>query len=169
MTCQINKKCVNKNIMPNSFTQLYIHIVFAPKGRQNFLLPTFSEEVRKYITGIIQSPERKCKLLAINNMPDHIHILIGLHPAYPISKLIQEIKNNTTNFINDNKFLKHKFSWQDGYGAFSVSFSHRQTVLEYIKQQQTHHHKVTFAEEYRRLLEKNGVEFDDAYLFELYD
>jgi len=74
--------------MPNSFTQLYIHIVFAPKGRLNFLLPSFSEEVRKYITGIVQSPERKCKLLAINNMPDHIHILIGLHPVYPISKLI---------------------------------------------------------------------------------
>ncbi len=155
--------------MPNSFTQLYIHLVFAPKGRQNFLLPHFSEDVRKYITGIVQDPDRKCKLLAINNMPDHIHILIGLHPSYSVSKLVQEIKNNTSNYINNSKFLEYKFNWQDGYAAFSVSYTHRKAVIEYIEGQQEHHRKITFADEYRNLLEKNGIRFEDAYLFEFYD
>jgi len=155
--------------MANTFTQLYIHLVFATKGRHNFLLPTFSDEIQKYITGIVQNPRRNCKLLAINNMPDHIHILVGLHPSYPISKLVQEIKNNSSKLINDKKFLPHEFHWQDGYGAFSVSYSHRQAVIDYIYNQQTHHTQTSFADEYKKVLEKDGLSSDSKYLFEFYD
>jgi len=119
--------------MPGSFFQIYIQIVFAVKGRQNFLLPLIEQEIYKYMSGIIKGKEQKP--LAINGMPDHIHILVGLKPVMRISDLVRNIKNNPTNFINAKNWLKQKFSWQEGYGTFSYSQSNFGNVIDYIKNQ----------------------------------
>ena len=152
--------------MPGTFSQIYIQYVFAVKGRNNFILPSFEEELYKYIAGIVKGKEQKP--LAVNGMPDHIHILVGLKPSMRISDLIRDIKNNSSNFINDRGWLQHKFSWQEGYGAFSYSHSSFGNVIDYIKNQKNHHHKTSFREEYHLLLQKFELPFDEKYLFEFY-
>lgn len=119
--------------MPGTFSQLYIQYVFAVKGRQNLVQPSFENEVYSYIAGIIRNKGQKP--LAVNGMPDHIHVLVGLKPVMKISDLIRDIKNNSTNFINEKGWLKQKFSWQEGYGAFSYSESSYGKVIDYIKGQ----------------------------------
>lgn len=153
--------------MPGTFSQIYIQIVFAVKGRQNFLLPSFEQEVYKYMSGIIKGKTQKT--LAVNGMPDHIHLLIGLKPIMRISDLVRDIKNNLTNFINDRKWLKQKFSWQEGYGAFSYSQSNFGKVIDYIKNQKKHHEKFPFKREYFTLLNKFEIPFLEKYLFEFYE
>ena len=156
--------------MPGTFSQIYVQIVFAVKGRQNFLLPSFEQEVYKYMSGIIKGKEQKP--LAINGMPDHIHILIGLKPIMRISDIIRDIKNNSTNFINDKNELKHKFFWSclwRDYGAFSYSQSNFGNVIDYIKNQKKHHEKFSFEREYLSLLKKFEIPFEEKYLFEFYD
>ena len=153
--------------MPGTFSQLYIQIVFAVKRRQNFLLPSFETEVYKYMAGIIKAKDQKP--LAINGMPDHIHILIGLRPAMRISDIVRDIKNNSSNFINDHSWLKQKFAWQEGYGAFSYSQSNFGNVIDYIKNQKRHHSKYNFKKEYLSLLKKFEIPFEEKYLFEFYD
>ncbi|MCD4789385.1 MAG: IS200/IS605 family transposase [Bacteroidales bacterium] len=153
--------------MANSYTQIYIHYIFAAKGRKNFLLPENNDELHKYITGIVQN--RKCKMLQINSVPDHLHMLVGLHPTYAVSKLIQEVKAISSGFINDKKWTGVEFHWQEGYGAFSYSRSQIDNVIKYILNQQEHHKKRTFREEYLDFLEKFEVEYDERYLFEFYD
>lgn len=153
--------------MSGTFSQIYIQYVFAVKGRNNFLLPAFEDEVYKYIAGIIRGNGQKS--LAVNGMPDHVHVLVGLKPAMRIDELIRDVKNNVTNFINNNGWLKQRFSWQDGYGAFSYSHSAFGNVIDYIKNQKTHHCKRTFNEEYNELLKKFEIPFEKKYLFEFYD
>ena len=153
--------------MPGTFSQIYIQVVFAVKGRQNFLLPSFEQEVYKYISGIIKGKEQKP--LAVNGMRDHIHILIGLRPVMRISDLVRDIKNNSTNFINDKNWLKQKFSWQEGYGAFSYSQSNFGNVIDYIKNQKKKHENFSFKREYFSLLKKFEIPFEEKYLFEFYD
>ncbi|MBL7744724.1 MAG: IS200/IS605 family transposase [Chitinophagaceae bacterium] len=153
--------------MAGTFSQVYIQYVFAVKGRQNLLLKEFEEDVFKYIAGIIREKEQKS--LAVNGMPDHIHVLVGLRPAMRISDLVREIKNNSSNFINEMGWLKKKFSWQEGYGAFSYSESNYGKVIDYIKNQKQHHAKRTFQQEYMSFLRKFNIPFEDKYLFEFYD
>jgi REP element-mobilizing transposase RayT len=153
--------------MANSYTQIYIQYVFAVKGRKNFLLPNHNEELHKYITGIVQ--KRKCKMLQINNVADHLHMLVGLHPTYSIAKLVQEVKSISSGFINDKKWTKEDFNWQEGYGGFSYSRSQIDRVIQYIINQQKHHQKTTFREEYINFLNKFGVDYDERYIFEFYD
>jgi putative transposase len=153
--------------MPGTFSQIYIQYVFAVKGRENSILPSFQAELYKYISGIITNKEQKA--LAVNGMSDHVHVLVGLKPSMRISDLVRDIKNNSTNFINENKFLKHKFSWQEGYGVFSYSQSGFGKVIEYIKNQKEHHKKKTFRQEYMTFLKKFDIPFEDKYLFEFYD
>ncbi len=153
--------------MPGTFSQIYIQYVFAVKGKQNFLLPSFEQEVYKYMAGIIK--EKDQKPLAINGMPDHVHILVGLKPVMRISDLIRDIKNNSTNFINSKNWLKQKFSWQEGYGVFSYSQSNFGNVINYIKNQKIHHAKFSFRKEYMSLLKRFEIPFEDKYLFEFYD
>ena len=153
--------------MPGTFSQLYIQYVFAEKGRQNLISHSFEKEIYSYIAGIIRNKDQKP--LAINGMPDHVHVLVGLKPIMRISDLIRDIKNNSTNFINQRGFLKQKFSWQEGYGAFSYSESNYGKVIDYIKSQQKHHEKRTFHQEYLLLLKKFNIAFDEKYLFEFYD
>ena len=153
--------------MPGTFSKLYIQYVFAVKGRQNAILPVFEKELFSYIAGIIKNKEQKP--LAINGMPDHVHILVGLKPAMRIADLIRDIKNNSTNFINEHGWLRQKFSWQEGYGAFSYSESNFGQVIDYIRNQKEHHKRRSFQQEYTLLLKKFNIEFDDKYLFEFYD
>ena len=153
--------------MANSYTQIYIQYIFAVKGRRNFLLQKNNVELHKYITGIVQN--RKCKMLAINNVPDHIHMLVGLNPTYSASKLIQEVKAISSGFINNNNWIGVEFHWQAGYGAFSYSRSQIDNVIKYINNQQKHHKKITFREEYLDFLKKFEIEFDEKYLFEFYE
>ena len=150
--------------MPGTFSQIYIQVVFAVKGRENLIVNTWKDELHKYIAGIIKGKEQKP--IIVNGMPDHIHVLIGLRPAMAISDLVRDIKNNSSNFINDKKFVKGKFFWQEGYGAFSYSHSQLNDVFQYILKQEEHHRKKTFKEEYLDFLKKFEVEYDERYLFD---
>ena len=153
--------------MPNTFTQLYVQYIFTVKGRKNFIPKEQNDKLHKYIRGIIK--KRKSTLLAINNMPDHMHILTSINPNYSFSKFIQEIKAGSSKYINDHKWITGKFQWQSGYGAFSYSKSHIEKVVNYINNQERHHQKKTFREEYLDFLEKFSVEYNENYLFEFYN
>ena len=153
--------------MPNTYSQVYIHIVFAVKGRQNLINPNIREELQKYITGIITNRDQK--LLSIFCMPDHSHLLVGLKPSISISDLVRDIKAGSSKFINDKKLIKGKFSWQEGFGVFSYSRSQIENVIKYIQNQEKHHRKKSFKEEYIEFLEKFAVEYDVKYLFEWID
>jgi len=149
--------------MANTYTQIYIHIVFAVEGRQNLIAPEHNDELQKYITGIVTA--QKQKLIAINNMPDHLHLLVGLRPDSSLSDLVRDIKANSPRFINEKHWVIGRFSWQEGFGAFSHSRSQLDDVVRYIQNQQKHHAKQTFRDEYVELLEKFGVEYDGCYIF----
>lgn len=150
--------------MANTYSQIYIHIVFAVKGRQNLISKEWKEELYKYITGIVRNKDQK--LIAINGMPDHIHILIGLKPSKSISDLTRDIKANSSRFINEKQWVNGKFEWQTGFGAFSCGQSDVSTVIQYIQNQEIHHCEKTFKEEYINLLESFGIDYKNEYLFE---
>lgn len=149
--------------MANTYTQIYLQFVFAVKGRQSLIRDDFRDELHQYISGIIQN--RNQKLIAINSMPDHIHIFVGFGTTITIADLIHDIKIASTEFIKSKGWLD-KFFWQNGYGAFSYSHSHIDAVTKYIMNQQKHHKQKTFKEEYIEFLEKFQMEYNDKYLFE---
>lgn len=153
--------------MPGTFSQIYIQIIFAAKHRQSLIHADWEEEMYKYITGIITNKGQK--LLAINGMPDHIHIFIGMRPSCCLSDLVREIKKASNEFIEEKKFTKHKFQWQGGFGAFSYSHSSLDNVIRYIQNQKEHHRKKTFKEEYKEFLTLFQIEHNDEYLFEWID
>ena len=148
----------------STYTQIYIQIVFAVQGRESLIQTDWEERLYKYITGIVQKREQK--MLAINGMPDHIHFFIGMKPSCVLSGLIREIKKSSNEFINDNKFTKLKFKWQEGYGVFSYSHSQLDDVIAYIMNQKEHHKKKKFKEEYIDFLKKFNIQYDEKYLFE---
>jgi REP element-mobilizing transposase RayT len=152
--------------MPNTYSQLYIQIVFAVKGRQAFIKESFREEVQKYISGIIAV--KKQKLYAIYCMPDHTHILVSMKPDIAVSDLVRDIKSNSSSFVKEKGFVKD-FSWQAGFGAFSYSKSQSKNVVNYILNQPQHHKKKTFKEEYIEFLEKFEIDYNEKYLFEFYN
>ncbi|MGC9365378.1 MAG: IS200/IS605 family transposase [Fidelibacterota bacterium] len=153
--------------MANTFTQITIHIIIAVKRRENLLSKSIKPQIFRYITGIITNKSQK--LLAINGVADHVHFLIGLSPEMALSDLVRDVKNNSTNFINKERLVPGKFQWQLGYGAFSYSRSQRSRIIRYIENQEQHHRKRTFREEYMSILKKFQVEYDEKYLFEFYD
>jgi len=153
--------------MADTYTQITIQLIFAVKNRNALLNDSFREELHKYIGGIIRNQNQK--LLTINSVPDHIHILIGQSPTIALADLMREIKSESSRFINENKLSKYKFNWQEGYGAFSYSRSQRDRVIKYIANQQNHHQKTTFRKEYLGFLEKFEVDYDPRYLFEYFD
>lgn len=153
--------------MANTYTQIYIHYVFVVKGRDNLIKETIREELQKYITGIIKNHGHLC--IAIYCMPDHTHILIGLNPIQSVSDLARDIKANSSKWINEKGFIKSKFNWQIGYGAFSYAQSQVQTVVKYINNQPAHHRKTSFREEYIDFLSKFRVDYNEEYLFEFLD
>jgi REP element-mobilizing transposase RayT len=148
----------------STYSQIYIQVVFAVKNRQALISDDWEEELYKYITGIVQNKEQK--MLAINGMPDHIHIFIGMKPSCCLSDLVREIKKATNSFINEKNFTKFKFEWQEGYGAFSYSQSSLDNVIGYIRNQKEHHKKRSFKEEYIDFLDKFNVEYKNEYLFQ---
>ncbi|MFW5663857.1 MAG: IS200/IS605 family transposase [bacterium] len=153
--------------MHGTFSQIYIQYVFAVKGRENLLQKPWREDVFKYMSGIIKGKNQKP--IIVNGVADHVHVFVGLKPSMNISDLVRDIKNNSTNFINQNKFLRGKFSWQEGYGAFSYSHSQLNEVYQYILRQEEHHRKITFKEEYIYFLNKFEIEYDERYLFDFID
>ncbi len=150
-------------IMANTYTKIYIHVVFAVEGRQSLIRKERKEELHKYITGIIQSKGQK--VIAINSMPDHVHILIGIKPNANLSDLVRDVKANSSKFINGKNWVMGRFSWQEGFGAFSYSHSQLNTVASYIKNQEEHHSRKPFKDEYLEMLRKFDVEYDTKYLF----
>lgn len=150
--------------MANTYTQIYIQYVFAVKGRPNLLKKPWREEVFKYIAGIIKSKNQKP--IIVNGVSDHVHVFVGLKASMRISDLIRDVKNNSSKFINDQNFLPNKFSWQEGYGAFSYAHSEIENVYQYIANQEVNHRKITFKEEYLDLLHKFEIVNDEKYLFD---
>jgi len=153
--------------MSNTYTQISIQVVFAVKHRNALIKPSFKEDLQKYIAGILKNQNQK--LLAINSMPDHIHIFFGMSPETKLSYLIRDIKSDSSTFVNENKLSKYKFHWQEGYGAFSYSRSQRDAVIKYIMNQEKHHSKKTFREEYVEFLKKHDISYNDKYLFEFFE
>ena len=150
--------------MPNTYTQLFIHVVFAVKGRENLLQKKHREVLQKYMTATIQNDGHK--MLAIFCMPDHVHFLVGLNPSVSISDMIQDVKRASTNFINEKKLIHGHFNWQKGFGAFSYSKSQVPNVCEYITKQEGHHRKRTFKEEYIEFIKLFNVDFKNEYVFD---
>lgn len=149
--------------MANTYTQIHLQFVFAVKHRTSLISPVWKKELYLYISGIVENNGHK--LLAINGMPDHIHIFIGMRPTQSVSDLLQDIKRNSSLWINKKGFVKGKFEWQEGYGAFSYSKSHVQNVINYIQKQEEHHKKQSFKEEYLEFLKKFDVDYDEKYIF----
>lgn len=153
--------------MANTFSQIYIQYVFAVKGRENLLHKSWRDELFKYMSGIIQ--EKGHKAIIVNGVADHVHIFVGLKPCMSISDLIRDIKNSSSKFINEKRLVRGKFEWQTGYGAFSYSQSHVEPVYNYILNQEEHHKKRTFREEYMSILKKFQIDYNEDYLFKWID
>ncbi|MCB9317689.1 MAG: IS200/IS605 family transposase [Lewinellaceae bacterium] len=150
--------------MANTYTQIHIQTVFAVKNRASLIRAAWQEELYKYMTGIIQN--RGHKLLAINGMPDHIHIFFGMRPVESLSDLMKWVKSSSSEWINNNGFVNGKFAWQAGFGAFSYSKSHVQDVIKYIRNQKEHHDCKTFLDEYVELLQSFDIEYEDRFIFD---
>lgn len=150
--------------MSSTYSQIYIQVIFVVKGRDSLIKQDWEEKLYKYISGIVQNKGQK--MLAINGVENHIHFLIGMKASCCLSDLVREIKKSTNSFIDENKFTKHKFQWQEGFGAFSYSHSSLDNVIKYILNQKEHHRKKTFKEEYLEFLNKFNVEYKEEYLFD---
>ena len=150
--------------MPGTFSQIYIQVVFAVKGRKNIMQKEWRQELFKYMAGTIKGKNQKP--IIVNGVADHVHLFIGLKPSIALSDLVRDIKNNASNFVNDQKFVTGKFKWQEGFGGFSYSHSHIEKVYNYILNQEKHHQKRTFKEEYIELLDRFEVPYEERYLFE---
>jgi len=150
--------------MANTYTQIHIHTLFAVQGRQSLISGKWSDQLYKYISTVIQNNGHK--MLQINGMPDHIHILFGMRPTESLSDLIKEVKQSSSFWINNKKLVAGRFSWQKGYGAFSHSKSELPNVIEYIQQQKEHHGMFSFRQEYIELLKSHQIEFNDRYIFQ---
>lgn len=149
--------------MANTYTQIHIQTVFSVMDRNSIIKESFKDELYKYISGIIKNNGHK--VLAINGMPDHVHLFFGMRPIQSLSDLMQDVKGDSSKWINKKGYFPGRFSWQEGYGGFSYSKSQVDTVIEYIRRQETHHHKKTFTEEYLEFLEKFEVPYDERYIF----
>jgi len=149
--------------MANTYTQIHIHAIFAVQNRLSIIKDEWQNDLYSYITGIVTNHGHK--MMQINGMPDHVHMLIGLHPVQSLSELMKYVKQDSTKWINQNRFINGRFSWQEGFGAFSHSKSQIPGVIKYIREQEEHHRKRTFREEYTDFLEKFDVDFDERYIF----
>jgi putative transposase len=150
--------------MANTYSQIYIQIVFAVKGRQNLIASQHREQLQKYITGIVRNRDQK--MLSVFSMPDHTHLLVSLKPSIAVSDLVRDVKADASNFINEKKWFHGKFNWQEGFGAFSYSRGELDSMIKYVLNQEIHHRKTTFREEYVEFLKKFGIDYDQKYLFE---
>ncbi len=150
--------------MANTYSKLYYHITIAVKGRKNLIAPIWEENLYKYISGIITNKGQIP--MAINGMPDHIHLLFAMKPNHTLSDLMRDVKANSSKFINENKWVEGKFEWQIGFGAFTLGYSQLDMVVNYIKNQKVHHKTKTFREEYLEFLKENGIDYNPDYIFD---
>jgi REP element-mobilizing transposase RayT len=150
--------------MANTYSQIYLQIVFSVKGRQNLIQKKWKDELYKYICGIVNGKQQK--VFAIGGISDHIHVLISIKPNIAVSELVKEIKTNSSKWINEKRYVMGKFQWQEGFGVFSYAQSQLDHVIAYINNQEQHHKKKSFKEEYLDLLQKFNVEYDEKYVFE---
>ena len=153
--------------MANTFSQIYIQTVFAVSGRLSLITSDFKEELHKYIAGVVRKQDQK--LISINGMSDHLHILIGLRPSMALANLVREIKSDSSEWVNKKRLARGKFGWQEGYGAFSYGHSQLDTIIRYIQNQERHHSRKSFKNEYLSLLRKFQIEFKEEYVFEFID
>jgi REP-associated tyrosine transposase len=153
--------------MANTYSRIYIQIVFAVEARQGLIQKQNKEELHQYITGIIT--ERDQKLLAVHCMPDHTHVLVGLRPSMAVSDLARDVKTGSTNFINQKRWVLGRFSWQEGFGAFSYGHSQLTRIMNYIRNQERHHAKMTFREEYVQFLKKYEIAHEERFIFKPLD
>jgi len=158
---------LNQPFMAHTYSQIYLHFVFAVKHRANLINRKHKEELHKYITSIVHS--RDAKMLAVHCMPDHLHLFVGFKPNIHVSNFVKDIKSKTNQFINAKKWVRGKFNWQEGFGVFSYSHSHISNVIKYILNQEEHHKKVTFQEEYCEFLKRFEVPFERKFIFEFID
>ena len=149
--------------MPNTYTQIYIHVVFTVEHRGCIISEKWENELYKYFTGIIKNEGHK--MLAVNGMPNHVHLFFNMNPTQSISKLVQKLKASSSKWINQKKFLQGKFNWQKGFGAFSYSISQIDHVIKYISNQKEHHKRKSFREEYLEFLKAFEIQYDEKYLF----
>ncbi len=149
--------------MANTYTQIHIQVVFAVKNRNALIHDNWKVELYKYMTAIIQNESHK--VLAINGMPDHVHVLFGMRPVQSLSDLMKKLKGESSKWINQKGFCKHRFHWQEGYGAFSYSKSQLPAVIKYIRNQKEHHKQKTFMEEYVDFLKSFEINYDEQYIF----
>jgi len=152
---------------PGTFTQMYVQLVFAVQNRENILSKKIKPRIFEYTIGTIRN--LKHKSIIINGPSDHIRILLGLHPSVSVSDTAHDIKRGSSLFINQNRLVLGRFSWQEGYGAFTYSRSQIEDVYRYIEDQEAHHSKKTFREEYMTMLEHNEIEFDARFLFDFFE
>jgi REP element-mobilizing transposase RayT len=148
----------------NTYTQIHIQAVFAVAGRRSLIHPDWKDELYKYVTGVFRN--QKQKLLAIGGVEDHIHLLFGLRPNMALSDLLRDVKANSSGFINDRGFVRGKFSWQEGFGAFSYSRSQVDAVAKYVLNQEKHHARRSFKDEYTTLLDRFEIDYEERFLFE---
>ena len=153
--------------MPDTYTQLNIHVVFVVKKRESVLLPHFKPRLCEYLSGSLRN--LKHFPLAVNGHYDHLHLFFEMHPAQALSDVVRDLKSGSSKWINDKKLLPGNFSWQDGYGGFSYSRSQRDDVIKYVMNQDKHHGKVTFRDEYLTMLKSFEIEFKEQYLFEFFE
>lgn len=150
--------------MANTYRQIYIQVVFAVSGRENLIAKEWKDELYKYIVGIVTNHGQK--LLAINGVGDHVHILLNIKPNVALSELVRDIKANSSRWINERGLVRGKFQWQEGFGAFSYSVSQMDDVISYIHRQEAHHRETSFKKEYLTYLNRFNVDFDDKYVFD---
>jgi len=153
--------------MANTYSQVSIHCVFAVQGRDNVITPLFRDRLHAYMSAILK--DSGAYPLAVNGWSDHVHVFFELPMTMPIADLMRNLKAKSSKWVNDNKLGMGRFRWQEGYGAFSHSRSQRDEVIRYIINQEKHHAKSSFQDEYMKLLERFEIEFDEKYIFEFYD
>ncbi len=153
--------------MPNTYAQIYMHFIFAVSNRDCVIMDSWKDELYKYITGIVEN--RRQHLMAIGGHYDHVHMLVSLSPTMSCSDLMAEVKRSSSKWINDKRFVLGRFSWQEGFGAFSYSQSQIQNVIQYIQNQEDHHRVKTFREEYILFLKQFHVDYDEKYIFKEID
>jgi REP element-mobilizing transposase RayT len=149
--------------MSNTYTQIHIQCVFAVKYRDAVIDKQWQDRLHKYIIAIVNNNDHR--LLAINSMPDHLHLFFGMRPAQSLADLMRMVKAESSEWINNEKLVRGKFRWQEGYGAFSYSKSQTDAVVKYVINQQEHHRKKTFLEEYKEFLQKFGIDYREEYIF----
>lgn len=149
--------------MPNTYTQIHLQLIFAVQNRESLIEKTWKDELYKYLTGIIQHAGHK--MIIVNGMPDHLHVVIGMRPIQSLSELMKHLKGDSSKWINEKRFVKGHFQWQEGYGAFSYSRSQLPVLIRYVENQESHHQTKTFLEEYKEFLDKFEVPYEEQYLF----